>query len=1083
MKTFDELVKDRRDYVEAARANGFEDGIRKLLADLYPDNAHFIYELLQNAEDAGARQVAFDLREDGLRVEHDGTRLFTLDDITSITGISQSTKDEGTKIGKFGVGFKSVFAYTSQPVVLSGEFTFAIRDMFVPEPLDQGAKDGWTTFWFPFDRPDKPIERARSEVARGLRDLTPESLLFLTSISSVQCTLPDGDVWIMARTEAAEGLIALSTSQQAGGDTHWYRLTDIVKIDGHSVPIAVAFALQPARSTRKSREKGQKSTEGAPVDRNIGTRYTIAPTQGRVFIYFPAASEDSGLQFHIHAAFATTVARDAIRDAEGNDRIIAAIGRLMSGSLPTMREQGLITDGLLAALPNDRDRLSDRYASIRTEVVEAFSSEALTPAWQEDGGKVVYEPSESLLRSTQSIRRALSLDDANLLREIADEESFKDAVGWLRGSSNARAREFLDSLEAISFDGAGLNSVLRGMSSWWGGLRDQARADLIKWISDKDDAWVRRLYALLGGIEEFDQIRLPLVRVVSGGEVAHVEGASAFLPTAPGADAEGAEQLVPDSLAYFASSEARDNDALREFFRRVRAKDWDAAAALDARLAGYSTIPAKVTEGHLRDLRDILSQVRAGTRAVRDFAERRFLVGVAVDGSRTWMSPSASFIDDSAHGTGLGSLYESNSYAPRFTHDYEPYGPLSDGTETKHDKYRRIHYKEKVRLDPTYADYSEVIDGLVSNFGLSSGLSVVKQHPTWNPQFNFVWLKDAERDSHLALADDWDLPWLDLICDIMDEQLLREVWRLVCALPRSKWEGVYRKNGRSPERRMESAVLQRLRETAWILDRDGNLRTPAEAATEDLAEGMPMPLNTAILDKLGFGADATEALAVNERRRAAAREFGFDDPDVARMLGDAAKDPDTLREMLALVESRTKLPEMSSVDPDGRAARVGAGAASSPRRRTEKRQRAVRIQEPGHLSKARAYLRNFYTNDDGVMICQICTNPMPFKVNDEPYFEAVQFVRDAGHDLESNRLALCPTCSAKYRHALGTPLADLRDDLLSVVVGAAPSVEISLVAAGTRSRLRFVGAHAIDLQAELRATFGTPIEEDREFLS
>jgi hypothetical protein len=38
----------------AARDNGFEEGLRRLLADLYPDNAHFIYEFLQNAEDAGA---------------------------------------------------------------------------------------------------------------------------------------------------------------------------------------------------------------------------------------------------------------------------------------------------------------------------------------------------------------------------------------------------------------------------------------------------------------------------------------------------------------------------------------------------------------------------------------------------------------------------------------------------------------------------------------------------------------------------------------------------------------------------------------------------------------------------------------------------------------------------------------------------------------------------------------------------------------------------------------------------------------------------------------------------------------------
>ena len=53
---------------------------RMLLADRYDDRAHFIYELLQNAEDAFARRVGwqgprvvkFDLNAERLRVSHCG---------------------------------------------------------------------------------------------------------------------------------------------------------------------------------------------------------------------------------------------------------------------------------------------------------------------------------------------------------------------------------------------------------------------------------------------------------------------------------------------------------------------------------------------------------------------------------------------------------------------------------------------------------------------------------------------------------------------------------------------------------------------------------------------------------------------------------------------------------------------------------------------------------------------------------------------------------------------------------------------------------------------------------------------------
>src|SRR5260221_14433539 len=71
-----------------------------LLADRYDDRTHFIFELLQNAEDAltrragrqGSRTVQFDLRENALFVSHFGHR-FDEDDVRGICGIAESTKD------------------------------------------------------------------------------------------------------------------------------------------------------------------------------------------------------------------------------------------------------------------------------------------------------------------------------------------------------------------------------------------------------------------------------------------------------------------------------------------------------------------------------------------------------------------------------------------------------------------------------------------------------------------------------------------------------------------------------------------------------------------------------------------------------------------------------------------------------------------------------------------------------------------------------------------------------------------------------------------------------------------------------
>ena len=104
-----------KDYVELAERVGNH------LAGLYSDRTHFVYELLQNAEDAlrpadGPRRVRFSLGEDVFRFSHFG-RGFDEEDVRAICDILVTTKFETTDIGHFGIGFKSVRAITDRPEV------------------------------------------------------------------------------------------------------------------------------------------------------------------------------------------------------------------------------------------------------------------------------------------------------------------------------------------------------------------------------------------------------------------------------------------------------------------------------------------------------------------------------------------------------------------------------------------------------------------------------------------------------------------------------------------------------------------------------------------------------------------------------------------------------------------------------------------------------------------------------------------------------------------------------------------------------------------------------------------------------
>lgn len=113
-------------------------GYKDSVVEKYSDQAHFIYELLQNADDACATRARFILEENRLIFAHNGSRHFsvsnpanedvdsenkTLGDINAITSIANSNKT-GASIGKFGVGFKAVFQYTQTPYIYDPNFRF-----------------------------------------------------------------------------------------------------------------------------------------------------------------------------------------------------------------------------------------------------------------------------------------------------------------------------------------------------------------------------------------------------------------------------------------------------------------------------------------------------------------------------------------------------------------------------------------------------------------------------------------------------------------------------------------------------------------------------------------------------------------------------------------------------------------------------------------------------------------------------------------------------------------------------------------------------------------------------------------------
>lgn len=355
---FSALSKDRSESADMLEKPSMC-GIKKSVVEKYSDQAHFIYELLQNADDAKATSARFILEQNRLIFIHNGTRHFSisdpakekedslsgnLGDINAITSIANSNKTEAS-IGKFGVGFKAVFQYTSTPHIYDPEFRFRIDRFIVPTPIDNdfpNRRKNETLFVFPFDHSEKNEEEAYSDISDKLKNLS-FPLLFLSQLKkiefkikscngiyrkSVKKTLTYGDT-------TAEHI---RLTQHAGDELHDENLWLFSRVDASQRRYSVGFFTD---------------SEGH-----------LKPVNEPAFCFFPT-KEVTGLNFILHAPFLLTDSREGIRaGVTHNDNMVQSLADLAADSFEYLRDIGkdtairLIDDNIVTIIPVDSEQFS-----------------------------------------------------------------------------------------------------------------------------------------------------------------------------------------------------------------------------------------------------------------------------------------------------------------------------------------------------------------------------------------------------------------------------------------------------------------------------------------------------------------------------------------------------------------------------------------------------------------------------------------------------------------------------------------------------------------------------------------------------
>lgn len=549
--------ENRRRYgTEGAQKSG------GLAAGLYDDRTHFIFELLQNAEDAlgrrgdwhGSRKVTFTLNQKSLTLSHFG-QPFNEADVRSVCDIAESTKNESS-IGRFGLGFKSVYTITDLPEIHSGDQDFAIEDFVFPKPAPRTPReDDETQIILPL-RLEDPT--ATQDIMAGFRRLGPGALLFLRNIEEINWSVEDG----------ASGFYMRNPAELLGANV---RRVMVVGHETGQEEVDQDWLVFHREVFSKEQKNVGRVEIAFRVNTSKGTsdRWLVQPLPtSPLVVFFPTVVE-THLGFLIQGPYRTTPSRENIPSGDGwNQYLIMETSSLLVEAMRWLRDKAILDVSLLRSLPIDPDKFREdsRFSPMFKAVREAFRDDALLPT--NENGYVT--ASKAKLARTQDLRDLLNPDQVAALFN-------SNSGAWLSGDITQdkapEIRQYL--MRELDIDEIRPESFLPSLTK--------------PFLESQTDEWILQLYEFLSGQEKVLRRYLgsvPFIRLDDGSHVVAFENgeAKAFLPSESITDLPTIRSVVcstPEVRQFLVSLGITEPDPVDDVIRNLLPKYQNAEVTVD----------------------------------------------------------------------------------------------------------------------------------------------------------------------------------------------------------------------------------------------------------------------------------------------------------------------------------------------------------------------------------------------------------------------------------------------------------------------------------------------------------------------
>lgn len=446
--------------------------------DKYPDSAHFIYELLQNADDAIASEVEIILCNDALVFKHNGKEHFTISEendsqkhyghINSITAVGRSPKSDN-KIGKFGVGFKSVFTYTDTPEIYDDKFRFKIENYMIPTLLSKDhylRKAGETMFYIPFKDPEK----AYKEIKRKLETLD-NPILFLRNLRKIS--------WFEFSRPTNIYIYTKNIPESFVKNGIEVEYVSLKNVDDRRNIWLFSKSVTISEAGKHTISVGYYINQEGEIDTKI---------RPNVYCFFPT-KESYDICLITHAPFELVDSRQNVKEnSDVNILLSKELAHLAAESLPILRDIGLrtesylINDNLLEIVPIE-DELSYRY-NYNPVITNSHFFKSYVEAIKKDNF--------FLTRDNQYV----GVDDSILANPINLAEVLTDGQIKLLLEAEKHKYFVFPTITTRDDEWIYLSSVL-GIPVFTSEKLAEAINKQPSFMSQQDDQWLHKLYSFL----------------------------------------------------------------------------------------------------------------------------------------------------------------------------------------------------------------------------------------------------------------------------------------------------------------------------------------------------------------------------------------------------------------------------------------------------------------------------------------------------------------------------------------------------------------------------------------------------------